>query len=202
MDLKNIGKRIRYYRLLRGLTQQELADRIGVTWEMISRYENGRSDPSRKIVLIANVLNLSPNNLLGIKMNLKDKSVAYNTPEEVGGEGVVLLDVQTPHITKTQIRNQIRKGNIYLRWQTLPFDISEAFAIYLEGNSNIINKTGIIWKNKTYAIFQFIEKIPSSYVGTYLYVRSEDKRLVLGKINSISEVDEIIAKLWRLVMFF
>ena len=34
-----IGENIRTYRARANLTQQQLADKVGVSWEMISRYE-------------------------------------------------------------------------------------------------------------------------------------------------------------------
>lgn len=38
-----IGQRIRQYRLQRGLTQMELAERIGVSYQQVQKYEQDRS---------------------------------------------------------------------------------------------------------------------------------------------------------------
>lgn len=46
-----ISKRIKSYRLEKGLTLQELADLSGVTKGMISQIENGRSIPSLTVLL-------------------------------------------------------------------------------------------------------------------------------------------------------
>ncbi|MCC7304527.1 helix-turn-helix transcriptional regulator [bacterium] len=51
-----IGKIIREARKKLGLSQQELAKKIGVTWEMISRYERGRSSALQKILELAEAL--------------------------------------------------------------------------------------------------------------------------------------------------
>ena len=40
-----IGKNVQRYRRRRGLTQHQLARRIGVTYQAISKWENGRSTP-------------------------------------------------------------------------------------------------------------------------------------------------------------
>ena len=53
-----IGKNIKYYRLEKGLTQKTLADKIGITWEMISRYEREKSTPLRHIQEIADALDV------------------------------------------------------------------------------------------------------------------------------------------------
>ena len=54
-----IGKNIRYYRLLNGLTISALADRLGITKMAISNYENGLRNPDIKTLRnIANVFNI------------------------------------------------------------------------------------------------------------------------------------------------
>jgi transcriptional regulator with XRE-family HTH domain len=60
----DVGKRIRLHRKRIALTQQELADRIGVTWEMISRYERGRSSALQKILALAKEFAVEPSALL------------------------------------------------------------------------------------------------------------------------------------------
>lgn len=42
-----VGKLIRELRLLTGLTQEQFAATLGVTYPTINRWENGRSKPSR-----------------------------------------------------------------------------------------------------------------------------------------------------------
>ncbi len=64
MKYSNIGLKIREKRNKRGMTQQQLADNIGVTWEMISRYERGDSSPLNRIEGISKALKVSPLELL------------------------------------------------------------------------------------------------------------------------------------------
>lgn len=56
MDQKDIGLRIKHLRQTKGLTQKQLADKIGTTWEMVSRYETGKSSSLNRISLIADAL--------------------------------------------------------------------------------------------------------------------------------------------------
>jgi transcriptional regulator with XRE-family HTH domain len=58
MNYLQIGKKIRKLRIERAMSQQRLAEKIGVSWEMISRYERGKSSPLQKILLIADALNV------------------------------------------------------------------------------------------------------------------------------------------------
>lgn len=61
---ENIGKLIKYYRIQKGLTQQELADKLGITWEMVSRYETGKSSPIHRLFEISKALQINPSELL------------------------------------------------------------------------------------------------------------------------------------------
>ena len=50
----NIGSKIKEYRTKKGLTQKELAENLNVTFQAVSRWENGEVEPSidtiRKII--------------------------------------------------------------------------------------------------------------------------------------------------------
>jgi transcriptional regulator with XRE-family HTH domain len=61
---KDLGKTIKYIRQQKGLTQQILADKVGVSWEMISRYETGKSSPLHRIFDIAQALDIQVDELL------------------------------------------------------------------------------------------------------------------------------------------
>ena len=64
MDFNYIGENIKIYRKRKKLTQQELGERIGKTWEMISRYERGISSPLNQLQNIADTLEIDPISLM------------------------------------------------------------------------------------------------------------------------------------------
>lgn len=64
MNNREIGENIKIYRNKRKFTQQELAEKVGVTWEMISRYERGISSPLQKIDNISEALSVKTRDLL------------------------------------------------------------------------------------------------------------------------------------------
>jgi transcriptional regulator with XRE-family HTH domain len=64
MEYRDIGENIRKYRNRLDLTQEELADRIGITWEMISRYERGESSPMNKLHQISDALGVPMTDLI------------------------------------------------------------------------------------------------------------------------------------------
>lgn len=60
----SVGPAIRHYRLQEGLTQAELADRVGLTTSYLSRLENGReTEQLRRIVALLKQL--------GVRMTLQ-----------------------------------------------------------------------------------------------------------------------------------
>ena len=82
MNQEKIGKFIAELRKEKGLTQQELADKLGVTDRAISHWENGRRLPDYSLLKpISEVLNISVNELLSgekIKANEISKKADEN----------------------------------------------------------------------------------------------------------------------------
>jgi transcriptional regulator with XRE-family HTH domain len=69
MEYRDIGENIRKYRNRLDLTQEELADKIGVTWEMVSRYERGENSPLNKLDKISNALGIPLTELIDDNVN-------------------------------------------------------------------------------------------------------------------------------------
>ena len=70
LDYIEIGKNIRRYRLLNGLKQRELAEKVDVTEQHISHIEKGHTKLSLPtLVAIANALSIDCNTLLGVTLS-------------------------------------------------------------------------------------------------------------------------------------
>lgn len=66
MDIKEIGKYIRFYRNKRNMSQRELAAAIGKSDSTIGGYEKGDGDiPLSAILAMAEALEIAPERLLG-----------------------------------------------------------------------------------------------------------------------------------------
>lgn len=62
----SMGNRIKKSRELAGLTQEEVAEKVGVSRTAVTRWEQGEIEPKiSNLVEIANVLNVSTDYLLG-----------------------------------------------------------------------------------------------------------------------------------------
>ena len=69
VDYADIGKRIRACRLAKGMTQEQLANEVGVVLTHISHIETGNSVPSLKTLIdIINALDCSADELLCIEI--------------------------------------------------------------------------------------------------------------------------------------
>lgn len=63
---QRIGKNIKVHRLLRGMKQRELADIIGVSYQQVQKYENGKSAVSiDKLLVLQAVFGVSLDELTG-----------------------------------------------------------------------------------------------------------------------------------------
>lgn len=58
---KTFGKNIKKYRIIKNITQQELAEKLKISTVFVSRLENGKYGVQFKnIVAIANILEIEP----------------------------------------------------------------------------------------------------------------------------------------------
>lgn len=66
--VKGFGSRLAYFRKLRGLTQKELGEMVGVSNRVIAYYENETNyPPTHLLVPLAKTLEVSTDELLGLK---------------------------------------------------------------------------------------------------------------------------------------
>ncbi len=64
--MSNVPKNIKNFRTFRGLSQQELGNMVGRTFNVISNWEIGKNSPDPdSIELICKALNVTPNELFG-----------------------------------------------------------------------------------------------------------------------------------------
>lgn len=67
--LVNFGKRLKTLRIKKKLTQQQLADLLGLTKSVISAYENGLRYPAYDVLIkISRIFKVSTDFLLGVEI--------------------------------------------------------------------------------------------------------------------------------------
>lgn len=72
----NIGKKIKDLRQENNLTQEELANDLGVSFQAVSRWENGMSYPDIEILpILANMFDITVDDLLEVDVHKKEKEI-------------------------------------------------------------------------------------------------------------------------------
>ena len=86
----SIGKRIKEYRLKKGLTQTELGDMVGASKQTIYKYETEKinSSPYKTIVAIANALNVTPGFLMGWEEEKDIDTIAAHALRDLSEEEI------------------------------------------------------------------------------------------------------------------
>ena len=71
--LRMINDNIKRYRKEKGYSQEEMAVKLHVARQTVSKWENGRSVPDAEVLIrIAEILDVSVHDLLGIEMEQDD----------------------------------------------------------------------------------------------------------------------------------
>lgn len=108
LDFKAIGKRIKIARIRTNMTQESVADKIGVTPQHVSNIETGNSSVSlTTLVAIANLLNVSVDELLCDTV-LKSKAIFIKEADDIFkdcNEYEVRVLVDVLKATKNSMRN-------------------------------------------------------------------------------------------------
>lgn len=102
MNVATMGGRIKYHRKRLGMTQEQLAERMGVSAQAVSKWENDLSCPDISILpLLAEVFGITTDELLGKNAASKTAEVVEDVPQhkdgsmnwtwEVGRRGSVLF---------------------------------------------------------------------------------------------------------------
>ena len=127
-----IGENIRNFRKKNDLTQETLADRLGVTYQSVSRWENGITYPDLELIpAIAEVLAVTVDELLGMPQIEKEKR-AVQTFDELRRE-CIKQDYDADKIV--ELLRDIRRN--YL-------DSDSAWRPWCEGNGRAFRDPAIL----------------------------------------------------------
>lgn len=95
-DLKEIGRRIQQKRKQAGLTQEQLAEMMNVSIQMISNLERGnKSIRIENLVNLAQILSVSTDYILLGRENVTDVSELTARISKLGNKDIRLIDMIT-----------------------------------------------------------------------------------------------------------
>ena len=160
-----IGENIRNYRKKNDLTQEAFADRLGVTYQSVSRWENGATYPDLELIpSIAAILGVSVDELLGMPQMEKEKR-AEETFDELRRECL-----KNPYDTDriVALLRDIRRN--YL-------DSDSAWRPWCEGNSNVYRDPKILPEVRLLAEAYLAKEPMSPHVIQTMAVAEDEEHL-------------------------
>nr|MCR5681894.1 helix-turn-helix domain-containing protein [Clostridiales bacterium] len=96
-----LGETIKRLRQQKGLTQEQLADKLGVSFQSVSRWEGGSSYPDIELIPeIAGFFHVSIDELMGMDQSLRDKKL---------NEALQQLAGNVPLEERVKIQRQIHR---------------------------------------------------------------------------------------------
>ncbi len=110
-NMNKIGRKISELRKRRNMTQMELADLMGISFQAVSNWERGNSMPDiSKLPELAELLNVSLDELLGEKSVLVEAAINNNIEEVITNQNTSAEDVSDilPLLKPEQVSTIVR----------------------------------------------------------------------------------------------
>ena len=123
-DMQKIGKTIVSLRKSKNMTQMELADKLGISFQAVSNWERGNSMPDiSKLPELAEIFGVSLDELLGEKSSLVEAAVEDRLEECVKSGEVAEEEIQNvlPILKPKQIQNMAANADAQTLQTFLPF---------------------------------------------------------------------------------
>lgn len=112
--MNNIGTRIKELRKKNDLTQERLAEYLGVTYKAVSKWECGLTAPDLSLILpLSRILRVSADELLGGKQNESDERYAEFDDRR---NNFLKYDMKENYQTALQAVSQYPKDHKFLSW--------------------------------------------------------------------------------------
>ena len=163
MDLDKIGKFIALNRKNKGLTQEQLAEKLGVTNKTISRWETGKYMPDLSLLKpLSEELGITLNELLSGE-KIEEQKIVENTEKNI---------INTIDYSSKKVENEHKKISIILMILGAIISIS-ALTIFNKESSwcSIYSIIGIIiFVIGLVRNFKKFKKIPKIVIGVILFV--------------------------------
>lgn len=213
MDLSNLGLEIRKLRKLHGLTQQELADRVGLSRSALALIESGkRGLQAVELIRIADCFGMTVEQLADPP--LRPKSVVNGAEKSSSAKkGVMRISIPRDNyekfrevllyvLSRVGAKPHVGQTVIYKLLYFIDFDYYEKYEEQLIGATYIKNKYGPTPTHFAKVIEDMIEngdveEISSKYFSypqkKYLPVRHPDLSKLSGR--EVELIDEVLARL-------
>lgn len=112
MDISKLNENIAFFRKKRGITQEELANALGVTNQAVSKWESGKCAPDIQLLPdIAEYFNISIDELFGLSVN-SDISTKIQSSKETSSKLDAAIDIASKkgYISSSILQFKLRIG--------------------------------------------------------------------------------------------
>ncbi len=100
-----VGRRLKLLRKQKHISQKQLADRLGVTFQQIQKYEKGLNRlPASRMLSICMALDITPNDLFH---DLLTKQYPFKEPQDFSSDEMELIEIVRQ--LKPPLKNQVRQ---------------------------------------------------------------------------------------------
>lgn len=112
MDISKLNENIAFFRKKRGITQEELANALGVTNQAVSKWESGKCAPDIQLLPdIAEYFNISIDELFGLSVN-SDISTKIQSSKETSSKLDAAINIASKkgYISSSILQFKLRIG--------------------------------------------------------------------------------------------
>lgn len=126
-EMQEVGKKITAGRRAKGMTQMALADALGISYQAVSSWENGRTMPDiSKLPEISEILGISVDELLGkeapaVQAALANDKEVTLSPEDIAEAAPILPDERVEEMIETQMEPELQDVDFSAVQPLLPF---------------------------------------------------------------------------------
>lgn len=183
---KFIGNKIRYYRELRNMTQDELAERLGTTRQSISRYENGERKANQDILFdLADIFKISINSFFPpVEQNVSIETI-YNQLDPPRKAKVY-------NFASYQLKEQNRKTSIVV---TIKGYVSAGTGEWLEETSEEVEFSGEVPEHDFAVRVNGRSMLPLFEDKQIIFVKgtseARDGQIIVCRVNSDAYVKKL-----------
>lgn len=126
-EMQEVGKKITAGRRAKGMTQMALADALGISYQAVSSWENGRTMPDiSKLPEISELLGISVDELLGkeapaVQAALANDKEVTLSPEDIAEAAPILPDERVEEMVEKQMEPELQDVDFSALQPLLPF---------------------------------------------------------------------------------
>ena len=182
MDYEKIGKFIKELRIENNMTQQQLADKIPITREAVSKWERGRNKPDRtSLEILSNLFNVTTEELILGRRNefnniKENKELALNLYEE---------NNKKQKVVKYLIISIIGLIILFFAYYFIStFNSIKIYYVTYSDNDAVL-KNGIFVTTREKFYFNFSDiRIPDDITKLELYYMDNDNKHTIYETNN------------------